>query len=684
MADGPRFGDRGRARAFLGIDAFVDETGGYTSVSVAVALLVSLALTCSLVSVGWVQRRSADVQTVADACALAGANVVSSYATVATVLDACVLTMGLAGMVTLGAGLVVSAIPGLGAAGAKTVDAARQVFDSRGRFARSAARGLKKVEGTLPLAIVSRSAAVAQESGSWTGVAMPFPVESQSDFSALDVEVDPTEAAEAARRLQEASDRAKEARDRADEAMREAWLADCGADGMCLRERADALAGLAPVSNPSYALPLWTFGAPLTRARAYYAARLASEAPLGQGTDELTNSAARKAFYEYALEQVGRGHYEQLPDGGVDLDLPQLFSNVEQLRATTLYSASRWPCTQEGGRTVLHASMECPGARGASAGTASLVALDAGSVARCDTCRMDAQAMGSAPAASTSIDNGFEHYWRIVSEASERYERARNDLAEAEAQMRELAGEGKSAYERAMEALAVPRPRLCPPGAWGCVAVVTGGEREVPAEVTGAFLADSAVPAGAAVAAATLAPDSAAEGNDVLSRFFGVISEGMDGADAGVLGNIGSLWGELLVGYESAAGNVEAAATKILDGIDGVLGTSVSSWLRDMAKEAIRDAGLAPADLRPRKPVLTNSQYVLDKAGYDHVSSVRDFVSKLPDTADPVEFARALGREVKNELGTRIGKVTIAELTIPGTEITIPITIDVGELLGAA
>ncbi len=38
MADGPRFGDRGRARAFLGIDAFVDEQlGGYTSVSVAVA-----------------------------------------------------------------------------------------------------------------------------------------------------------------------------------------------------------------------------------------------------------------------------------------------------------------------------------------------------------------------------------------------------------------------------------------------------------------------------------------------------------------------------------------------------------------------------------------------------------------------------------------------------------------------
>lgn len=684
MGDGSRSGAKPKAAVPLGIAAFVDETGGYTSVSVAISLLVSLALTCSLVSVGWVQRRSADVQTVADACALAGANVVSSYATVATVLDACVLTMGLAGMVTLGAGLVVSAIPGLGAVGVKTVDASHQVFDARGRFARSAAQGLKKVEATLPMAIVTRSAAVTQENGSWAGVAMPFPAESQSDFSALDVEVDPSEAADAVKRLQEASDRAKEAKERANEAAREAWEADCGSEGMCLRERADTLAGLDPPRNPGYPLTTWTFGAPLVRARAYYAARLSSEAPANAGTDELTDSAVRAAFYEYALERVNAGHYVELAEGGVDLELPALFSNAEQLRGTPLYTVERWPCTQEGGRRVLHSSMSCPAASGAAAGMASLATLDAGGVARCETCGMDTAAMGSVSAASTSIDNGFEHYWRIVVEASERYGQARADLAQAEAQMRELAGEGKSAYERAMEALAVPRPRLCPPGAWGCVAVVTGGSQQVPAEVTSAFLSSSTVPAGAAISAAVLAPDESTQGNDVLTRFFGAISEGMAGADAGVLGSLGSLWGDLLVGYESSLGNVDEAAAKILDGIDGVFGTSVSSWLRDMAKEAIRDAGLAPADLRLRKPVLTNSQYVLDKAGYDHVSSVREFVDKLPDTADPIEFARVLGQEVKNELGQSIGEVTIAELPIPGTEISIPITIDVGELLGAA
>ena len=106
MRTGCRCGDRRRTLPSGGLDVFIGEDGGYTSVAVALALLVSLSLTCSLVSVAWLQNRSADVQAVADSTALAGTNVVASYSTVATVLDSCVLTLGLAGMVTLGAGLV--------------------------------------------------------------------------------------------------------------------------------------------------------------------------------------------------------------------------------------------------------------------------------------------------------------------------------------------------------------------------------------------------------------------------------------------------------------------------------------------------------------------------------------------------------------------------------------------------
>ncbi|MCI1259921.1 MAG: hypothetical protein LKG13_04520, partial [Atopobiaceae bacterium] len=113
MRTGSRSGsERRRAPHGLGLSLFVDDEGGYTTVAFAVALLVSIALVFSLASAEWTLTRAADVQPVADACALAGANVVGAYSTVATTLDACVLTMGLAGVLVSGVGLVVSAIPG--------------------------------------------------------------------------------------------------------------------------------------------------------------------------------------------------------------------------------------------------------------------------------------------------------------------------------------------------------------------------------------------------------------------------------------------------------------------------------------------------------------------------------------------------------------------------------------------
>lgn len=687
MQTGCPCGDNKRSLPMLGLETFVCEDGGYTSVAVTLALLVSLSLVCSLVSVSWLQNRSADVQVVADSTALAGENVVASYATVATVLDSCVLTLGLAGMVTLGAGLVVSAIPGMAAMGAQTVRAATQVLDARAGFARSSAKGLKALEATLPLAIACRSAAVAQtsEEGSarYTGVAIPFPTQSQSDFSGLDAEVDASEVADKAAELQEASERAREAAERADEAKRAAWRADCVEEPRCLRERADVLAGLSASQNPRYSFEAWTFGAALVRARAYYAARLATEAPASSSAEELTNSSVRRAFYEYALGEVRRGSYEELGDGRVVLELPGLPANAEQMRQTTLYTDARWPCTSEQDGRTLHASAACAGAKGAATGTASLSQLDAGAARRCDTCRMDSSAMGSVAAASTSIDNGFEHYWKIIVDESREYEDAREELAQAEEQMRDLAGEGASVFDKAMEALAVPRPRLCPPGAWGCVAVVTRGQEMVPSQVTSAFLEESSVPAGAAVSAATLAPDNETEGNDVLTRSFEAISDELFEGDAGVLGSVGNLWARLLEGYGAAVGNLDSVAGSILDGIDGVFGTTVGSWLRDKIKQSMRDAGLEPADLRLRKPVVTNSQNVLDKAGYDHVSTARELVGKLPDSSDPATLAQALGQEIVNELGDD-GQVTIAEIPIPGTELTVPLTIDVGELLGAA
>ena len=683
---GSRCGGKGRSRALLALSAFRDDEGGFTTVAMALALLLSVTLAFSAATAGWVASRSSQVQRVADAAAAAGANAVASFSTIAQVLDACVLSMGLAGLVSLGAGLVVSCVPGLAATGAEMCSAGGRVLESRRGLARSAAEGLDRLEGVLPALVVANSAscvaANSEEGLSYLGCAVPLPLESASDFSALETEVEDEGLEDLSSEIRDASEEVEAASERAREALERGWLADCGSEPYCLWERAGTLAGLSSGENPRYAtVDSWTFGAPLARARRYYAARLAAERVEGRGAEELTDAACRRAFYAYALEQVERGSYAELPDGTVAIDLPSLPRNAEETRATELYAASDWPCTMEGGVRTLHCAASCPGALGEPAGMASLAELDQGAVSRCPECQMDVGELGRVAAASTSIENGFEHHWDLIVRASEDYERAVAEREEAEARLRELAEQGSEGFEQALGQLALERPTLCPPGAWGCVAVVSRGEgTTVPTELTRAFLSEQELPAGAAVSAATLAPDDDTAENNVLSSFLDSLGAGdsmLGGAADGVL----ELWGELLVGYGSAAGSVGEAASEFLEGLDGVLGGSVGAWLRDQLAGIVRAAGLEPVDMRLRRPVLVNTQDVLDQAGIDHASGVRELLSSLPDSSSAEDIARSLGIPSATSGG---GRLVVAEIPLPGTDVSTPLSVDLSRLAGAA
>ena len=185
--------------------------------------------------------------------------------------------------------------------------------------------------------------------------------------------------------------------------------------------------------------------------------------------------------------------------------------------------------------------------------------------------------------------------------------------------------------------------------------------------------------AGAAVSAATLAPDEATADNNVLSSFFDALGAG-DSLLGGAADGVMELWGRLLVGYGSAYGNVAETGGEFLDGLDGVLGGSVGSWLREQLKGVLRDAGLEPVDMRLRKPVLVSTQDVLDQAGLERVSTVRELVGSLPDSASALDFARAAGLRLVEGVG---GSLTVAEVEIPGTGLSIPLTVDLSGL-GAA
>ena len=148
-----RGGFMGRA----GIDLFIED-GAYTTLSSAVVILVVLTLLFSSTAAIWSMSRAGDTQVAADSGALAGANVVSSYHTAATVVDASILSLGLAGFATIGTGLVAILIPGAEVVGSDIIDTGTQIIKTRNKFAKSAAKGLQKIETALPYLVAARHA----------------------------------------------------------------------------------------------------------------------------------------------------------------------------------------------------------------------------------------------------------------------------------------------------------------------------------------------------------------------------------------------------------------------------------------------------------------------------------------------------------------------------------------------
>ena len=66
---------------------------------------------------------------------------------------------------------------------------------------------------------------------------------------------------------------------------------------------------------------------------------------------------------------------------------------------------------------------------------------------------MDVTDMGRVAAASTNIDNGFEHYWREVVRASRDYEVALDDRHEAEEELEGVSEGGIDAFQEALNSL---------------------------------------------------------------------------------------------------------------------------------------------------------------------------------------------------------------------------------------
>ena len=677
-----------------GIDLFIED-GAYTTLSSAVVILVVLTLLFSSTAAIWSMSRAGDTQVAADSGALAGANVVSSYHTAATVVDASILSLGLAGFATIGTGLVAILIPGAEPVAGNMVDTGIEIIKTRNKFAKSASEGLQKIETALPYLIAARAtqAVSAQDTDSvtYTGTALAVPRMSESDFVALEGSEISTDAIkDTSKDLERAADELQKASEETAKAKERAWLADCGGSVpasvgscSCMWERARSLAKLSGEQNPHYASSIsWEPQVALDRAKTYYRQRLADEKPQGSSVETKAESAARKAFYTYASTEVNRAYVTEDGDE-VASYIPLLPRNTDEVRATELYTDTVWPTSAIDGKTYLHYGTSCPNyKKGAPCGLASVAAYDGQD--KCNRCHFGVSSLGAVAAPSTSIENGFEyHFDRVQRGAGETTSNAATKNSNLMRQTEDEADRAGHAFDQAIKALSGERPRIAPPGRNGVVAFAVSGDITSPDQLNSSFNAAVRLGDRGAISAAVLAPDEATAQNNMLSRFFSTLKE-RSGGVAGVLDGVMDVWGRLLVGY----GDIQGSADELMDemikdlgGGSGALG-SIASWLGDTVSASVAALGLEPCDLRLRKPVLTDSANVIKSPGSDiaGLSQAQDKLRSIPlGVTDPKALCEALEYQVERTISGTV--FTLAEIPLPGGG-SIPLTVDVATLVG--
>lgn len=685
-----RGGFMGRA----GIDLFIED-GAYTTLSSAVVILVVLTLLFSSAAAIWSMSRAGDTQAAADSGALAGANVVASYHTAATVVDASILSLGLAGFATIGTGLVAILIPGAELAAGDMVDTGIEIIKTRNKFAKSASKGLQKIETALPYLVAARAtqAVSAQdtEGATYTGTALAVPRTSESDFVALEgSEISTDVIKDTSKDLERAADELQKASEETAKAKERAWLADCGGSDpasvgscSCMWERARSLAKLSDIENPHYASSVtWEPQVALDRAKAYYRLRLANGAPQGSSVETKAESAARKAFYTYASAEVNRAYITEDGDRTTSY-IPLLPRNTDEVRATELYTDAAWPTSTNDGKTYLHYGTSCPNyKKGTPGGLASVAAYDGQD--KCNRCHFGVSSLGAVAAPSTSIENGFEYHFDEFKGALEDYVECRNKELELMRQTEDEADRAGNAFDEAVKALSGERPRIAPPGRNGVVAFAVSGAISSPDELSSSFNAAVRLGERGAISAAVLAPDDATAQNNVLSRFFSTLEE-RSGGVAGVLDGVMDVWGRLLVGYGDIQGSADELMGEMIDGLGGGSGAlgSIASWLGDTVSASVAALGLEPCDLRLRKPVLTDTANVIKSPGSDitGLSKVQDKLRSIPlGVTDPKALCEALEYQVERTISGTV--FTLAEIPLPGGG-SIPLTVDVATLAGA-
>lgn len=669
------------------IDDLIRDERGFTTAGMAISLLLALSLLFSTAQVYRVNAQASEIQEVADAAALAAENEVAEFMIAVRLCDSVVLSMSLLGISCYGLGVVALCVPPTAEVGAKLIEIGAKVLKARDTFSERAAQGLNQLQKALPFLAAAQGAAVAAANGQgrpYSYFAMGVlvsskgkPIVSKANAKEEDMQ---TAVDEKQDDLAEAAAKAEESSKEANAAKQRAFERDCGDNPRyCMYERAAHLAGLGASSNPLYqSVDAWSFAVPLERARAYYRARWASEAPEGPSVEDGARSALRERFYAYACDELARGYVRENAEG-FSAFFPRFPRNTSQMKETSLYTEVVYPVSSdEEDRWTMHAWEGCPDAYPIIGyGSASMLDDDDYEFETCPSCHFKVSLLGSVAAASTSIDNGFEYHYDAVARAAEDYEKA---IKEAKPHKKAAQADAKNLLDKAFEALksaAAQRITAEPPGSSGCIALVVSPQGSSTGVFESTFVsAKTTLGTRAALSAATLIEDTSEEASvvgNLLDSFKG---------DGSILTGAGRLvlqcWSGMLSVYSSGQRALLDGVKNALNSLPLVGSSGLGTWAADALSDRIKDVGLEPARDEPLKPVLVNSDAVAEADGSEFAvrfQTIKRTVCSFPATStDPfVALADRIQREAFDRLGT--GKIEIARIEFPVGGLSFPITV---------
>ncbi len=663
---------------------------GFSTVGMALALLITLALIFTCAQVYEVSSASSQVQEVADAAALAAENTVAEFYIVVTICDAVTFTLSLTMLTALGLSVVCACIPPTAGLSRTLLEVADRLATARDSFYESAQESLDRLQLALPfLATVKAQEVLSANSvdgARYQGIVVLAPWEPTSDsplsFEASDQAVEATQAEHEA--LIGATEETERAAEEANRWKEEAYRHDSGSQtAYCMYERASKLAGMRGADNPFFSsVETWSFSAALARAQAYYPARYRQEAPADSSAAEQANSALRKRFYAFAQQRISEGYVHETPDS-FDALFPLLPKNTDEMRATELYHEAIYPRTQGAdGALTLHAWQGCPGMAGTvGAGMGSIRDMDAApGYATCPQCRFVPNSMGKVAAASTSIENGFEYHYQAVAKAAAEYQRVRAELDPLSQHVKEGAGALLDRISDGLSEACSKRISCVPPGSTGAIALIVDTGTAPTAFPSGFIASQGAGGLGvrAALAGATLVKENADEGGNVLTTFFdGLSAEGV-GVHKGAQVVL-DVWSGMLGVYAQGHDVLVRVVEEALDGIPLASASGLGSWAAQRLEETIAKVGFDPPDLRARKAVLVNTAHVLENDGSTFSACLLSVKRQvLASGADGIGLDGALSAvetAALDAIDDMNGDFQIATIVIIEGVVEIPVTV---------